>query len=111
VAALVTVRRYQVALDREVTGNAGEEVLSWRFFRRAGDKEIELQALVSAGSFGVRLDGGPDLVTLTTGTSGMVEAVSLVAIPAGVHTLRLVAKEPLSKLELLEVHTASIEVR
>ena len=108
--SIVTIRRYTTATAFQLVGNAGDELLNWPFFRRSGDRAVELEVTISAGSIGFRVDGDTaDRATIATSAS--VVTVDISDKPVGERSGKIFARSAGTVVTLLEAHLTGLEVR
>jgi hypothetical protein len=97
--------RYHAAVDAAITVTLDAEALTWRFMKRSADRSIDIRGSISAGSFGVRLNGDTaDRVTLTPSSPGRVIDISAEA--EGLHTIHVYGRSASNTLGFLEVHNS-----
>ena len=89
------------AFEVSLTGGVGIVVSQWNLFKQPRDLMIEAQAIISSGSFGIRIDAEvSDRITLTDATLGNADIRDLAD---GVHLVKIVALEVGSTMTLFEL--------
>lgn len=107
-AALVTVQRYVIAWEGELSGESGDQLAEWRMYVRPGDDDLELTAEITSGAVGVRFDG--DVLDRATLSSSGVATASLEGL-SGFVTCQLFARAAGTTTGLIEAHVQRIEAR